>query len=451
MCVCVCARGDVGFISGQLVGCFKEGWRGGSSGAPGPVYHPSYLSPRQPPWGRPRECTDEREPVRCELEYEGNHNRRARRRGGGGGGGVTGDKRGWGERKVQREVGQWRERERGRRREGVTGDCCSGSDRKWKADRRKDEEVHWYSTADRFFTLEGRYLTLLTLPFTLTHSSVLCILCRLPADARSPPQRKTNNGCTMWGFFPQSVVDAEQCIVFWDVIVFHLAQGATHSFDCHGNQVMEARKSLTVPCMEQILCSSLSCRFEEAFYCQTVHNVYFCVSARGHFDSFECHGNQVKGKTWAMHATYKIIHIHALQNNSSSSVSYIYINIKQLSTDKEDMVYLYAGPVYGASSNSFSVMRNKLGLMHARLYNLIYVYSALNKMHVLQSVAYIKTCSMVEEYTVHLKAVSVRSRFDSSVMGTKLRVKLASYKTIHVCYALNTKLQVFSGSCRYCR
>lgn len=47
-----------------------------------PVYHQSYLSPRQAHRGRPSECADEREPVRCELEsWMGNHGRRARRRG----------------------------------------------------------------------------------------------------------------------------------------------------------------------------------------------------------------------------------------------------------------------------------------------------------------------------------------------------------------------------------
>lgn len=72
LCVSMCAplcHSGVGFISGRLaqcVWCFKRGRR--NSEAPGPVYHPSYLSPRQPPWGRARECTDERKLVRCELE-----------------------------------------------------------------------------------------------------------------------------------------------------------------------------------------------------------------------------------------------------------------------------------------------------------------------------------------------------------------------------------------------
>lgn len=82
------------------------------------------------------------------------------------------------EGKVQREVGQWRKRAMVRE---MTGDCCSGSDRKWetwKADRRKAEKVHWYSTQGCFFTLEGRDLTLLLFhsspwlsPSFLTHRS----------------------------------------------------------------------------------------------------------------------------------------------------------------------------------------------------------------------------------------------------------------------------------------
>lgn len=51
--------------------------------------------------------------------------------------------------KEQREGGQ-----RGNR--GVTGDCCGGSERKGMAGRRKDEQMHWYSTQESFFTLEGK-------------------------------------------------------------------------------------------------------------------------------------------------------------------------------------------------------------------------------------------------------------------------------------------------------
>lgn len=66
----LCQDGAV-FISGQparCVGCFKGGE---GKLASGPVYHPSYLSPQQPPRGRARECTDEQKLVRCEREWGG--------------------------------------------------------------------------------------------------------------------------------------------------------------------------------------------------------------------------------------------------------------------------------------------------------------------------------------------------------------------------------------------
>lgn len=50
------------------MGCFKGGE---GKLASGPVYHPSYLSPQQPPRGRARECTDEQKLVRCEREWGG--------------------------------------------------------------------------------------------------------------------------------------------------------------------------------------------------------------------------------------------------------------------------------------------------------------------------------------------------------------------------------------------
>lgn len=69
--------------------------------------------------------------------------------------------------KEQREGGQ-----RGNRR--VTGDCCRGSERKEMAGRRKDEKMHWYSTQDSFFTLEGKPLTL-NFPAHLSPSGfILC-------------------------------------------------------------------------------------------------------------------------------------------------------------------------------------------------------------------------------------------------------------------------------------
>lgn len=58
---------------------------------------------------------------------------------------MTGDMRGWAKGECTGRLdneGRERERETTEREGGVTGDCCSGSDRKWKADRRKDEEVH---------------------------------------------------------------------------------------------------------------------------------------------------------------------------------------------------------------------------------------------------------------------------------------------------------------------
>lgn len=43
--------------------------RGEEELALGPVYHPSYLSPQQPHWGRARERMDERKLVKCELKW----------------------------------------------------------------------------------------------------------------------------------------------------------------------------------------------------------------------------------------------------------------------------------------------------------------------------------------------------------------------------------------------
>lgn len=69
--------------------------------------------------------------------------------------------------KERREGGQ-----RGNRR--VTGDCCRGSERKELAGRRKDEQMHWYSTQESFFTLEGKPLTL-NFPVHLSPSGfILC-------------------------------------------------------------------------------------------------------------------------------------------------------------------------------------------------------------------------------------------------------------------------------------
>lgn len=84
---------------------------------------------------------------------------------------MTGDKQGRAREKEQEEIDN-EERETAT---GVTGECCSGSDGKWKADRRKDEEVHLYSTQDSFFTLEGKSLSLYS-PFTLSLSAAHFIL-----------------------------------------------------------------------------------------------------------------------------------------------------------------------------------------------------------------------------------------------------------------------------------
>lgn len=71
-------------MGGQLAAWGVSKNEGGGKGrrgseAPGPVYHPSCLSPRQPPRGEGEgEHTDERKPVRCELEWEGNHDTQGR-------------------------------------------------------------------------------------------------------------------------------------------------------------------------------------------------------------------------------------------------------------------------------------------------------------------------------------------------------------------------------------
>lgn len=53
---------------------------------------------------------------------------------------MTGDKRGMGGRKEQREGGRRGWRWGGGRKGGVTGDGCSGSDRKWEADGKERDE-----------------------------------------------------------------------------------------------------------------------------------------------------------------------------------------------------------------------------------------------------------------------------------------------------------------------
>ncbi len=124
--VCLCMRLCVkvvwdSLVAGSCVRCFKEGRR--SSEMQGTVYHPSRLSPRQPPEGGQGS-------VRTNGNLWGvNLNRRETTTEGQEEGDEEDDR--WqarmGERKVQGEGGQWGKREMAR---GVTGDCCSGSDRK---------------------------------------------------------------------------------------------------------------------------------------------------------------------------------------------------------------------------------------------------------------------------------------------------------------------------------
>lgn len=108
-----------------------------------PVTTAKPLSP-PPPRGRARESTDERKLVRCERrKAKGGKKRKEARQKGKKKGmrKMTGDKRGMGGRKEQREGGR-----RGWRWGGggagvcVTGDGCSGSDRKWEANGKERDE-----------------------------------------------------------------------------------------------------------------------------------------------------------------------------------------------------------------------------------------------------------------------------------------------------------------------
>lgn len=102
VCALLCQVGVV-FISGQPGVCrVSQHWGGSVSG---PVYHPSYLSPRQPPlreakrvyeWVETCEVWTRMGETTTEGQEEGDDRWQARR----------------GERKEQREGGQWGERER---------------------------------------------------------------------------------------------------------------------------------------------------------------------------------------------------------------------------------------------------------------------------------------------------------------------------------------------------
>lgn len=87
--------------------------------------------------------------------------------------------------KERREGGQ-----RGNRR--VTGDCCRGSERKEMAGRRKDEQMHWYSTQESFFTLEGKPLTL-NFPVHLSPSGFIWCHVRMRTTVESKTWYFTNS------------------------------------------------------------------------------------------------------------------------------------------------------------------------------------------------------------------------------------------------------------------
>lgn len=186
MCAPLCGA-SVGFIiwrPASCMCCFKEGRR--SSEAQGPVYHPSYLSPRQPPEGGQGSVRTSGNSWGVNLNsretaIEGARNKGMKR--------MTGDKPGWVREKCRGRVdNEERERWRGGW-QVIVAVGVTGSRRQTEERMKKSIDIPHKTVSSH---LRGS-LWLQTLPFTLSLSMALSILWLPLADARALRQWKTKN------------------------------------------------------------------------------------------------------------------------------------------------------------------------------------------------------------------------------------------------------------------